>query len=191
MKKLLAIILFVFLSVTNSFAAFFIDGLGAYVNAGDLENQTGGGLGVGFDINPNLNFLFRTVYTTATKDKNTVSEATYDHVSALAGVEYDPRFQALGNYRLRWKTSILVGMSNSEVDVKAATETVSDMGLACAFWTGLQYDLTQVISPFIDLGYHTSFYNDKLKDASVRGYQIAAGIRFYINGSRDYTGDYQ
>lgn len=190
MKKLLAIVLFLFLSVTNSFAAFFIDGLGAYVNAGDLENQTGGGIGLGFDINPNLNFLFRTVYTTVTKDRNTTNEATYDHVSALAGVEYVPRIQALSDYRLSWKTSILAGMSNSEVDVKAA-DSASDMGFACALWTGLQYDLTQIISPFIDLGYHTSFYSDKLKDASVKGYQIAVGIRFYINGSRDYTGDYQ
>ena len=38
MKKILAIILFILISASNSFAVIFVDGFGAYVNAGDMEN---------------------------------------------------------------------------------------------------------------------------------------------------------
>lgn len=192
MKKVLAIILFILISASNSFAVIFVDGFGAYVNAGDMENQLGFGAGLGFDINSDLNFLFRAAMTSVTENKDETDETDYEHFTALAGVEYVPQINALRSYRLSWKNSILVGMSNSEASMENVQKgEVSDMGVACAFWTGLQYDMTQIISPFIDLGYHSSFYQNKLKDESIRGYQVAFGIRFYLTGSRDYTGDYQ
>ncbi|HPR38109.1 MAG TPA: hypothetical protein PLT13_10985 [Spirochaetota bacterium] len=192
MKKVLAIILFIFISTADSFAVIFVDAFGANVDAGDLENQIGFGLGLGFDINSDLNFILRTAMTSVTEDKDKTTETEYDHFTALAGIEYVPQIPALRNFKMSWKNSFLIGMSNSEVSVENVQDgEVSDMGVACAFWTGLQYDLTQVISPFIDLGYHSSFYQNKMEDASVRGYQVAFGIRFYLTGSRDYTGDYQ
>jgi len=192
LKRIAAIILFLFIATTNSFAVFFIDGFGANVDAGDMENQRGYGAGFGFDLNQDLNFLFRTAITSATDNLNDPDEIEYEHFTALAGVEFIPRIQALSNYRISWKTSILAGVSNSDMEIdEMYGESESEMGIACSFWTGLQYDLTQIVSPFIDLGYHSSFYTDKLKDASIQGYQIALGIRFYITGSRDYTGDYQ
>ncbi|HOP29333.1 MAG TPA: hypothetical protein P5120_05575 [Spirochaetota bacterium] len=192
MKKVLAIILFIFISTADSFAVIFVDAFGANVDAGDLENQIGFGLGLGFDINSDLNFILRTAMTSVTEDKDKTTETEYDHFTALAGIEYVPQIPALRNFKMSWKNSFLIGMSNSEVSVENVQDgEVSDMGVACAFWTGLQYDLTQVISPFIDLGYHSSFYQNKMEDASVHGYQVAFGIRFYLTGSRDYTGDYQ
>jgi len=192
LKKVLAIILFIFISTADSFAVIFVDAFGANVDAGDLENQIGFGLGLGFDINSDLNFILRTAMTSVTEDKDKTTETEYDHFTALAGIEYVPQIPALRNFKMSWKNSFLIGMSNSEVSVENVQDgEVSDMGVACAFWTGLQYDLTQVISPFIDLGYHSSFYQNKMEDASVRGYQVAFGIRFYLTGSRDYTGDYQ
>lgn len=192
MKRILVIILFMLLTTANSFAVVFIDAFGANVDAGDMENQLGYGLGFGIDINSDLNFIVRSALTSAIKDKDKTTETDYEHFTALAGLEYIPQIPALRSLRLSWKNSFLLGMSNSEVSVENVQNgEVSDMGVACAFWTGLQYDLTQVISPFIDLGYHSSFYQNKLEDASVNGYQIAFGIRFYLTGSRDYTGDYQ
>lgn len=192
MKRILAIIIFFFIASVNSYAVFFIDGYGAYINAGDLKNQLGGGLGLGTDINSDLNFLFRAASTSATENPDDPDEVNYEHLTALAGVEFVPQIQELRNYRLSWKTSILAGISNSEVEMENVSgKSDSEMGFACAIWTGLQYDVTQVVAPFIDLGYHSSFYRDKMKDASVQGYQVAFGIRFYLTGNRDYTGDYQ
>jgi len=192
LKKVLAIILFLFISTANSFAAIFVDAFGANVDAGDMENQIGFGLGLGFDINSDLNFIFRTAMTSVTEDKDKTTETDYEHFTALAGIEYVPHIPSLRNLRMSWKNSFLVGMSNSEASMEQVQDgDVSDMGVACSFWTGLQFDMTQVISPFIDLGYHSSFYQNKLEDASIRGYQVAFGIRFYLTGSRDYAGDYQ
>lgn len=190
MKKILAVLIFLLISTTNSFAVIFVDGFGAYINAGDMENQLGGGLGFGFDISRNLNLLFRAADTTVTKDKNKLNEVTFEHTTILGGVEFVPVIPALNNYRVDWKTSLLAGISDSNADFENFGSE-SEMGFACSLWTGLQFNLTQVVSPFIDLGYHYSFYNDKMKNASIRGYQIAFGIRFYLTGNRDYSGDYQ
>ncbi|HPJ33809.1 MAG TPA: hypothetical protein PK358_03170 [Spirochaetota bacterium] len=192
MKRIAAIIIFLFIATTNSFAVFFIDGFGANVDAGDMENQRGYGVGLGFDLNPDINFLFRTALTSVTENLNDEDETEYEHFTALAGLEYTPRIRFLSNYRISWKTSILAGVSNSDVEIdKMYGESESEMGIACSFWTGLQFALTRYISPFVDFGYHSSFYSDKFKDASIRGYQAAIGIRFYITGGGDYTGDYQ
>ncbi len=193
MKRIFAIILFVFISTTNSFATFFIDGLGTYVNAGDMENQLGGGLGFGIDINRNLNFLFRAANTSTIKNQDKIDEVEFRHTTYMGGIEVIPELPALQKYRLSWKTSILAGVSSSKAELKNSYygKDADEAGFACSFWTGIQYDLTQVVSPFIDLGYHSSFYTDKLKDESIQGYQIAIGIRFYLTGNRDYAGDYQ
>ena len=191
MKKILAIILFIFISVTNSFAVFFVDGFGANVDAGDLETQYGFGGGLGFSITSDLNFLFRSTWTSLTENKDKIDETDYEHFTAFGGVEYTPKIPLLSKYRLNWRNSILAGFSNSEVSIKNVEDgEVSDSGFACCFWTGIQYDLTQIVSPFLDLGYHSSFYINDFDDDSVRGYQIALGIRFYLTGSRDYTSDY-
>ncbi len=195
MKKILAVVILIFISTAYSSAAVFVEGVGAYVNAGDMENQIGYGSGLGFDINSDLNFLVRAAMTSVTENKDDTDETDYEHFTALAGIEYVPQIQALRSLRLSWKNSILAGFSNSEASLKNnstyADSDVSDAGFACAFWTGFQFDMTQIISPFVDFGYHSSFYTNKLKDESVRGYQVAFGIRFYLTGSRDYTGDYQ
>jgi len=191
LKKILVIILFIFLSTADSFAVFFVDGFGANIDAGDLETQYGFGGGLGFNITSDLNLLFRSTLTSVTENQDKIDETEYEHFTALAGVEYTPKIPILSRYRLNWRSSILAGFSNSEVSIENVEDgDASDSGFACSFWTGIQYDLTQVISPFLDLGYHSSFYINDFDDASVNGYQIALGIRFYLTGSRDYTSDY-
>jgi len=130
LKRILTILFFILILTTNSFAVFFVDGFGLYNNAGDLKNQLGGGTGLGLDINNNLNFLFRTAYSVKTENPNTDSEIKYDHITALAGIEFVPSIQAMKDYRLSWKTSILAGMSLSEADPSNG-DGASDTGFAC------------------------------------------------------------
>lgn len=190
MKKIFAAIIFVFICYTSSFAAFFIDGYGANIDAGDLKNQTGLGFALGFGITPNINFKFASTMTDYTENANKPDEINYEHLTFLGGIEFIPYFPQLEAYRIQWRSSLLVGAGKSSVELKTGEE-VSDMGTVISFWTGLQYDLTQTISPYLEIGYHKASYTHDFEKASVGGYQIAIGVRFYVFGNKDYTSEYQ
>lgn len=189
MKRILLAVVFIFLLTTGSFAAFFIDVMGANVNAGDLKNQTGFGGALGFDITPIISFVFRSLMTSYTEDENKDTEVEYSYFTNLAGIEFVPVLPQLEKWQLRWRTSLMAGPAIGEFKPKAG-DSKKDMGAAFSFWTGIQYDLTQYISPFFEVGYHKASYSKDFENASIGGYQISLGVRFYIFGSRDYTSEY-
>jgi len=188
LKRLLFIILLVMGFSSASFANFYVDLMGAMVNADDLENQTGLGIGLGYGLNDELDLYFRSTYTEATENANLINEISYEHITAMAGIAFTPRFPVLERFRLNWKNTFLVGYTMSEVISDFGDG--SDSGLALAFWTGLKYDATQMISPFFDVGYHRSFYQNKMKDISVKGLQFAIGARFYFGNTKKYSTGY-
>ena len=63
-------------------------------------------------------------------------------------------------------------------------------GVVTMFKTGLQYNFTQVISPFFNAGYHKTFFNTEKTSMSVNGFEIDLGVRFYLGGNRDYENGY-
>jgi hypothetical protein len=164
--------------------------MGARVNADDLENQTGFGLGLGYGLNEEIGLYFRSTLTEATENANLATEINYGHTTVMAGVVYTPVLPILERFRLSWKNTFLVGYSMSEVEIKEVNEDVNDSGIAASFWTGLQFDATQMISPFFEMGYHKSFYENKMEDISVQGMQFALGVRFYITNTKKYSEGY-
>jgi len=190
LKRLLFILLMVVGFSSASFANFYVDLMGAMVNTDDLENQTGLGLGLGYGLNDEIDLYFRSTYTEATDDPNTPLEINYEHMTFMAGIAYTPIIPVLNRFRISWKNTFLAGYSMSDVDLKDFGESVSDSGLALAFWTGLKYDATQMIAPFFDIGYHKSFYQNKMEDISVQGFQFAFGIRFYLTNTKKYSTGY-
>ncbi|HOK03080.1 MAG TPA: hypothetical protein PKX79_11355 [Spirochaetota bacterium] len=189
MKRILIAVVFIFSFYISSFATFFVDVMGADVNAGDLKNETGFGGALGFDITPSIAFVYRALMTSYTEDQNKPTETEYSFFTNLFGIEFVPNLPQLESLQLRWRTSLLIGPAIGEVAPKSG-DSASDMGLDIALWTGLQYDLTQHISPFFEIGYHKASYENDFEKASIGGYQIALGVRFYIFGSRDYTSEY-
>lgn len=191
MKKILFIILIFFMSVTASFASFYVDLLGAYVDAGDMKTQSGWGLGLGWGITDNVNLLVRAIDTDETKDKNTDYESTYEHFTTLAGFEYTPELPVLEQFQTTWSFSILGGMAKSNYEyhnpITDKDEDESDMGIGIAFWTGPHFYLAQNISFFVEVGYHDAIYSNDFKNASINGFQAVVGIRWYFCGARDYT----
>ncbi|PKL18281.1 MAG: hypothetical protein CVV49_06765 [Spirochaetae bacterium HGW-Spirochaetae-5] len=189
MKKLFLIVFIFFISISSSFAAFFIDGQGNYIATGELDPVTGWAAGIGFGVTDDVNFLLRASVSETTENEGLASELKYEYSYAAAGIEYIPPIPMLEKYRIYWKNAVNIGASMFEVSFANGEDDGVGPGVYTSFHTGLQYNFTQIIAPYIDFGYHKSFY-DSTKDVSIRGYQVSLGIRFYLFGSRDYEQGY-
>ncbi len=190
MKQLLFILLIIIGFSSASFANFYVDLMGAMVAADDADKQTGFGLGFGYALNQEIDLYLRGTYTMSTAHANSPNEINYDHITAMVGAVYIPNLSFLDRFRLSWKNAVLIGYSRTEVDEKLISGDIVCQGFAFAFLTGLQYSITQMVSPFFDIGYHKSFYNGQANELSVHGFQFDLGVRFYIGHSRKYDTGY-
>jgi hypothetical protein len=164
--------------------------MGAKVDTDDLESQTGFGLGLGYGLNETIDLYFRSTITESTENTNLATEINYEHTTVMAGVVFTPVLPVLERFRLSWKNTFLVGYSMSDVEFNETNNEVDDSGIAASFWTGLQFDATQMISPFFEMGYHKSFYENKMEDISVKGFQFALGARFFLANTKKYSEGY-
>jgi len=191
LKKLFFIVCIFFISITSSFAVFFIDGQGDYISTGEFKPVTGYGLGIGFGLTDDVNFLLRCSTASNTEYKGKTYELNYDYTALTGGIEYIPGISLLDQFRIQWKNSLNTGVSMLEYDDKSTIlDEGSELGFIVSFKTGLQFNFTQTIAPYFDLGYHKSFYSSADSDVSIAGWQVAVGVRFYILGSRDYDTGY-
>ena len=181
----------IFCGITSSYAVFFIDGQGYYASTGDFDPVSGFGGGIGFSLTDDVNFLVKCGTESNTENKNTVNELTYDYNFFTGGLEYIPSIDILNRYRLYWKSSLNLGWAEFSSEMPEVNDSdKSEVGFHVSFWTGLQFNFTQYIAPFIDLGYHKTFFTTSGSDLSITGWQAALGVRFYIGGNRDYSAGY-
>lgn len=191
MKKLIITLFIILCGITSSYAVFFIDGQGFYAATGDFDPVSGYGGGLGFSLTDDVNFLIKGGVESNTEKKDTINELTYDYNFVTGGLEYVPSIDLLNRYRLYWKSSLNFGWAMFKSEMPEVDDSdKSDMGFHVSFWTGLQFNFTQYIAPFIDLGYHKTFFTAGSSDLSITGWQAAFGVRFYIGGSRDYYAGY-
>lgn len=193
MKRLFFIIVIFFLSISSSFAVFFMEGQGDYTSTGDYNSVKGFGLGMGFDLTSDLNFLLRVDTAEATENKSKANEINYSLDSYTAGIEFIPQIAAIEKYRLCWKNSINVGVSKFDYRQKnsgSSDTTFDDMGTFVSLKTGIQFNFTQYIAPYFDLGFHKTYSWSTSPDATIQGWQADLGVRFYFGGSRDYITGY-
>ncbi len=192
MKKIIFTALFLTIFAAPSFANIYIDPFLGYVNAGDAKNQIGFGGSLGMDITSDLTAVYRGAYSfkkdtyevlTETKDKE------YTHMTHLFGVEYIPEIGILKKIRLRWKNTILAGYSSTSIDIQDTGDS-SDSGFAYAVSTGIIWDLSQHACPFIEAGWHQSYYMNDFKDSDILGFEILVGFRFSIWSQRDIGKNY-
>jgi hypothetical protein len=162
---------------------------GNYISTGDFEPVTGFGGGLGFGITDDVNLLLRGSMSQGIENENLINEVRYDYLFATLGVEYIPPIPIFEKYRIYWKNAFNVGLSEFEVSFDNGPDESAGPGLITSFHTGLQYNFTQIIAPYFDLGYHKSFY-DSRDDVSIKGLQVAVGVRFYIFGLKDYEQGY-
>jgi hypothetical protein len=194
LKKLLfkiTCIVAVFLVVPsqNALANIYADFIGVYNDTGDAEAQYGFGFLAGVGISKDVSFIARGVMTSLSENVNDPDEAKYSHKMYMGGVEYGYSIPA---YRLVWRSSLLLGYSMTDVEerVNYVKSKTDDSGVCFEITTGIQWNATQHVAPFIDIGYHQSYYTGNLQDASIGGFQAMLGIRLYIFNVKSIDEDY-
>lgn len=190
MKKIILTACLLFFSVNISFAAFFVEGRGEYMSTGEFKPVMGFGAGLGIGITDDINVIARFYQTENTEHANLTNETNYEIMAFTAGVEYIPPISFLEEYRIFWKNSISLGRTDLSYEKKdAPLKDLDTVGIIACFRTGLQYNLTQRISPFFDIGYYKSYFAD-YSDLKLTGWQTTVGVRVHIFGIKDYDDGY-
>ncbi len=194
MKKIFFVLSIIFFTAAASHAAFYVDGIGAYVDAGDFKSQLGYGGGFGFGITDNLNFAARVLSSSRTDNVNLPDEKQYELFTVFAGVDFIPVIPFFEKYQLTWNTSILGGMSEASFSYRESTDNDTidsdDMGVGFAVWTGPHFNMTQYVSLYMEVGYQYSVFQNKFQDESIYGLQAIVGLRISLFGVRDYEDGY-
>lgn len=193
MKKLFFIIAIFFLSITTSFAIFFIEGQGNYTTTSESDPILGVGTAFGFDLTDDINLLVSAASGEVTQHRNKTNEVNYEFEYAAIGIEFIPQIAVLDKYRLNWRNSVNIGASrfNTEHDnYLYESGDGSEMGTYVGLKTGMQFNFTQCIAPYFDLNFHKTFPWSTDPKVTVQGWQAALGIRLYFGGSRDYDTGY-
>ncbi len=161
------------------------DFMGVYQDTGDAETQYGFGGLLGLDFSRDISFVAKSLFTEKSKKVDENITNRYIHNMFIGGLGYGYRIPA---YRLVWRSSMLLGYSSTEIEVEGYNQ--NDDGFCFEIATGIQWNATQHISPFIDVGYHQSYYVNELKDASIRGFQTMLGIRIHVFRVKTVDEDY-
>lgn len=196
-KSIITVALF-FLISSSAMANVFLDVYGAFLTAGDAEYQYGGGGALGVNFLPRWSFLYRGMYTFSSFDVNTHKEKKFEYIQNFLGVEY---IYPIPKVYMGWKSSIMIGISQLNFHDKVIKYAAmipyyddrdrDDLGITIAFWTGLKFDVSQYVAPFIDIGYFYTIFSDELKDELIHGFHMMVGIRFNLWGkNRDINEEY-
>ena len=155
MKKIIMLFAIWFASMSAAAAAVYVDGMGAYTGAGDAKNQFGFGFGAGLSITDNVNVLARGIMNSVTKNANDPNETRYYYNMIMGAVEYAYGFKEVP---LLWTSSAGVGMGMVRVQLDIVDNEFSDNGICIA---GYPADVCchAARCPFIQVGYHKSFFN--------------------------------
>jgi len=185
LKRTLMAFIILILSSSLASANVYFDIIGSYTRTDDIWDQFGGGGALGIDVTRDVSFFFRSMYSTKTLHSKADNEESYSHITGLFVVQYKLQ---LMNLPLFWTASLGLGASRSEASYKILEDTpeaeseISDLGPAAAFWTGMLYVWTQHLSPFLEIGYHRSFYNKDFEGKDIEGVQVFVGLRFTFFG---------
>ncbi len=182
------ILVFLLAACGSAFAIgnIYVDGIGAFTQTGDAENQYGGGFGLLYEIGPGINFFVKNIFNFRKMDPVTTSTGKkhydeYRYFMNTAGVEY---LYNIENLPLFWKSSLGIGAGTANIQadydelISKYKKDAKDTGICFSLTTGALYVLTQSISAFLDVGYHKTYFSNDLKDASIMGFQVNIGVRF-------------
>lgn len=189
MKKIIIMIITILAGATIAMANLCVDGLLILNNAGDAKTQSGVGLKIATTIRDDINVFFRPTYSSTTEDPDTIDKIEYIQFQGLLGGEY---VYYIKQYPVAITLSAAAGVSHTEVmpknDIPGIKE-LAETGIGYGFWLGGQWVFTQLVTPFIEIGYSKSMYTADFKNASIGGLQFLAGIRFTIWGRNKSLSD--
>ncbi|HOO72899.1 MAG TPA: hypothetical protein PK926_14175 [Spirochaetota bacterium] len=197
MRKILVTLSFVLMISVSAMANVYLDVYGTFLTSGDAEYQYGAGGALGVDFVPDISFIYRGMYAFSTFDGDTLKEKKYGYMLQMLGVEYN---YPVPKAYMGWKSSVMIGISELSIEEKKGSldpanptdsRTRKEMGFTVGIWTGVKFDVSQHVAPFIDLGYHYSFFSGSLEDELIHGVHLMFGVRFTLwKKSRDIYRDY-
>lgn len=181
--KLIAIIILINLCAAGYGAVNLNIALG-YNSAGDLKNQYSSGAELAVGIMPGLGiFAFGMMSSTGLTGPKE-GEDFYSYTAFGGGVQYIMPFNF---FRLSWINTL--GAGDGIAYSKVYTKTVSDKyiemrenGLMVQYRTGILYEWSQFVSPYIEVGYQMAFYKSYMSDLDVSGFQVMMGARLCLFG---------
>lgn len=202
MKKIFLTIIYLSLIIlpTELFANFFIEPSFIYMknwskgeeptySSEGSSNDYGGLLGLGGDVHRDVNIIGRAGYVVG-KGEYDISpggqtvKGELTHIAFFAGCEYVPFFPILFNNGIKWKISLYTGFIMSESEGTDGSNHQEDMGLSLSFQTGLEFMVTQRISPYFEIGYQKGFYFDEWKDYDMNQLVVLFGLRIHVHITR-------
>jgi len=163
------------------------------MSTGDYKPVMGFGGGIGLSLNENINFILGGGNTSMSEHTDDpANKINYEYHYITGGIEYIPTISFFEKYLVSWKSAIKAGWSEFKLNGKKTWFNIDDResGLMTMFNTGLQYNFTQVISPYFDLGFQKTFFNTNKTSLKISGLEMDLGVRFYILGNRDYENGY-
>ncbi|MFC1670485.1 hypothetical protein ACFL20_08835 [Spirochaetota bacterium] len=190
--KVITVIIALVITASSVKASIFVDADYPVIDAGDGQFQYFGlALGLGMDINPNINIISRVAFTTTAPEEKDIlgipTKTEYSHWSFRVGLEYIPTIKFLEYLKLRLKFSFLAGVSETDVslelkDGSGMDSGDSDMGLSLAIWASVGLDVFNYLTPFVGFGYHYSHYIESFRENNISGIMAFAGVRYYFWG---------
>ncbi len=187
MKRIILTGMLIFLASTSAFAInnFYIDGFGTSVMNTDARHQFGGGYNLGYNLLDNLNLVHRGIFTS----RESTSHPDYNYKAFYAGAEYIWYFWD----RLGLRSGIFAGMSMVDANwigskpawwPDTGNSDIKDSGISLLINTGIQYNITQHIAAFLDIGFHYDIFSKDFEEAAVYGESIMVGVRVTIGKNR-------
>lgn len=198
LKRLIMAGLLVFLTGTSAFAVnnFYIDAFGTTVMNTDARHQIGGGYNLGYNLLDNLNVIHRGIISS----RSSLTAPDYNYMAFYFGAEYIWYFWD----RLGLRSGILAGVGMIDASQSAtaypawwpgSTSTgysseISDTGVSIFFNAGLQYNITQHVAAFLDMGFHYDIYSKDFENASIYGEVVMIGVRVTIGKNKKIDAGY-
>mgnify|MGYP000907465669 CR=1 FL=1 len=194
MKRiLLCLFIAILLLPGNLSANINLDAFGGLNNTGDFKTHYAGGANVSFDIHRDVDFMAKYLYSTRTFNSGKDNEEKYAYMSGLIGLQYKYRIEG---YPLQWISTFGIGMAKADKEYKIGvspnlnTESKSEFGASAGVWTGILYNATQNLSPFLEIGYHKLGSISGKSDYAIQGYQVLAGVRYTFGANKSIYSDY-
>jgi opacity protein-like surface antigen len=183
LRKLILIITFCIFLTTKSYASIFLGLSANSTDAGDAKKQVGYGFDIGADLMPGLNLFLKTKQSSVSEDNG---DKEYSHLMVFGVVEQNFQIKRLPLFAT---VALGVGYNKTEIDKKNLFPEPdvhqSDKGFGYALWGGVRYHLTQMVSPFVNVGYHKALYQNDFEKADISGVQINIGATFTFFGKNN------
>jgi len=198
MKRTALFTVFLFLAVQGAFAGLYFDTKASYVHSWSThdsssdkinqDNMYGCMAGVGYYIHEQFNIRVEGGYHYVEPVRETVDGSyTADSLGLYVSMEFIPFIPLLADIRLFLINSFSVGyihVSLNTEDMPNPPPGESDTGIQVLVSTGVLYQFSQHVAPFITIGWSGIYYQGEWKDTVSNMVNVTFGVRFFLFNPR-------